>query len=74
MFEEKLRKAVQHFGYSQAMNVWGDVNKAELHQRYQVTDAEDALYWELDAMIVKHQDKQGNKQGVQRGDVVKVYE
>lgn len=79
MFETQLRKALEHFDYENAINVWNAVNEAELNQRYQVTDMEDELYWKLDAKIdhaekVMLHDNGDKTKTVERGDVVKVYD
>lgn len=79
MFEIRLRKALQHFDYDSANKVWEAVNEAELNKRYQVTDEEDELYWELDKRLEQAEKSMihanGNKPKlVERGDVVKVYD
>ncbi len=55
MFENDLRTALEHFDYNRAKSVLEKICKAEINSRYQVTDSEDELYWELDAKIVAHE-------------------
>ncbi len=55
MFATELKAAVEHFDYENAILIWNKVNQADHNQRYQVTDVEDALYWELDAKMVDYE-------------------
>ncbi len=55
MFENDLRKALEHFDYDRAKKVLEKICKKEINSRYQVTDEEDTLYWELDTKIVAYE-------------------
>jgi len=62
MFERELRTAVNYFDYSRAVALIGKICKQELkNHRYQMTDTEDTLYWELEAKIDTYEANQENK-------------
>ena len=53
MFEKELRSAIAHFDHLRATRIIEKICAAELRNRYEVSDSEDALYWQLDAMIIE---------------------
>jgi hypothetical protein len=56
VFEKDLRNSLVYFDYNRAVGVIKKICKAELKKHYQVTDIEDALYWELNGKIIDFED------------------